>query len=197
MTLDVAEEIIHKTMDDMLYYLNPDGLVYLYFDSTRPYIDPFISANMLGLFYRNGRGSNLIATCRFMEDMLRTRAYEHGSRYYHLPDFLPYYLSDICVHNRGEQDLHALDGRSNLTVDGRDECIVWGQDPFQQRRFNNRFGRGGIAWRHVDWDLQKTKEDATVNARRWKIKTKRNVLQDENYGLYEYHGGCPTYSPEQ
>lgn len=29
MTLDVAEEIIHKTMDDMLYYLNPDGLVYV------------------------------------------------------------------------------------------------------------------------------------------------------------------------
>lgn len=39
--------------------------------------------------------------------MLRTTAFEHATRYYHLPDFFLYYVSDLCANNpaAGELDL--------------------------------------------------------------------------------------------
>lgn len=40
--------------------------------------------------------------------MLRTRAYEHPARYYHLPDFLLYYISDLCAQNRDAKELDTL-----------------------------------------------------------------------------------------
>lgn len=43
-----------------------------------------------------------------MEDMLRTGAYEHGTRYYQLPDWLLYYLSDLCAKNPGARALRSL-----------------------------------------------------------------------------------------
>lgn len=43
-----------------------------------------------------------------MEDMLRTGAFEHGTRYYPLPDVLLYYLSELCVKNPGAAELDAL-----------------------------------------------------------------------------------------
>ncbi|KAH8126190.1 HAD-like protein [Trichoderma asperelloides] len=105
--LDVPDAVKHKTMDDILENRNSDGLVYCYFDSTRPRIDPFISANVLRLFYANGRGDELTAIRQFVEDMLRTTAFEHATRYYHLPDFFLYYVSDLCANNpaAGELDL--------------------------------------------------------------------------------------------
>ncbi|KAH0428644.1 hypothetical protein CcaCcLH18_08910 [Colletotrichum camelliae] len=106
--LDVPKSIKEKTMDDMLQFMNPDGLAYCYFDPSRPRIDPFISANVLRLFYANNRGWQLQATRRFMEDMLRTGAFEHGTRYYHLPDFLLYYLSDLCAKHPHDEELNSL-----------------------------------------------------------------------------------------
>lgn len=43
-----------------------------------------------------------------MEDMLRTGAFEHGTRYYHLPDFLLYYLSELCSKNPDADELDIL-----------------------------------------------------------------------------------------
>lgn len=31
-----------------------------------------------------------------MKDILRTRAFEHGSRYYYHPEWILYYLADLC-----------------------------------------------------------------------------------------------------
>ncbi|PTB36219.1 hypothetical protein M441DRAFT_151448 [Trichoderma asperellum CBS 433.97] len=105
--LDVPDVVKHKCMDDILENRNSDGLVYCYFDSSRPRIDPFISANVLRLFYANGRGGELTAIRQFVEDMLRTTAFQHATRYYHLPDFFLYYVSDLCANNptAGELDL--------------------------------------------------------------------------------------------
>lgn len=47
-------------------------------------------------------------TRRYLEDMLRTRAYEHGARYYHLEDFLLFYISDLCAKNQHAQELRIL-----------------------------------------------------------------------------------------
>ncbi|KAJ0301589.1 hypothetical protein COL516b_007560 [Colletotrichum fioriniae] len=108
LTLDIDDSVKQKTMDDILQYLNPDGLAYCYFDSGRPRLDPFISANVLRVFYASGRGNQLQPARHFMEDMLRTGAFEHGTRYYHLPDFLLYYLSELCSKNPDADELDIL-----------------------------------------------------------------------------------------
>ncbi|KAF0319339.1 hypothetical protein GQ607_013444 [Colletotrichum asianum] len=108
LTLDATDRIKENAMDDMLKFMNPDGLAYCYFDPSRPRIDPFISANVLRLFYANKRGWQLQHTRRFMEDMLRTGAFEHGTRYYHLPDFFLYYLSDLCAKHSRDDELDTL-----------------------------------------------------------------------------------------
>jgi hypothetical protein len=40
--------------------------------------------------------------------MLRTRAYEHGTRYYHLGDYIIYYLSGLCAKNQRAQELRPM-----------------------------------------------------------------------------------------
>ncbi|KXH65328.1 hypothetical protein CNYM01_00905 [Colletotrichum nymphaeae SA-01] len=108
LTLVVDFDVKQKAMDNILQYLNPDGLAYCYFDPGRPRLDPFISANVLRVFYANGRGNELQPALHFMEDMLRTGAFEHGTRYYHLPDFLLYYLSELCSKNPNASELDIL-----------------------------------------------------------------------------------------
>ncbi|KAI3535680.1 hypothetical protein CSPX01_11204 [Colletotrichum filicis] len=108
LTLDVDFDVKQKAMDNILQFLNPDGLAYCYFDPGRPRLDPFISANVLRVFYASGRGNQLQPALHFMEDMLRTGAFEHGTRYYHLPDFLLYYLSELCSKNPNASELESL-----------------------------------------------------------------------------------------
>ncbi|KAK7458292.1 hypothetical protein Landi51_01115 [Colletotrichum acutatum] len=108
LTLDVDFDVKQKAMDNIFQFLNPDGLAYCYFDPGRPRLDPFISANVLRVFYASGRGNQLQPALHFMEDMLRTGAFEHGTRYYHLPDFLLYYLSELCSKNPDADELESL-----------------------------------------------------------------------------------------
>lgn len=123
--LDIDQTVLHKTMNDMLELLNEDGLLQCYFDKTRPRLDPFISANVLRLFFAHGRGDELRGAVVFLEQMLRTRAYEHGTRYYHLPDWLFYYLGSLCHDNRDEPSLGTL---RRLTTHHLTERIGCSQD---------------------------------------------------------------------
>ncbi|KIM94467.1 hypothetical protein OIDMADRAFT_45810 [Oidiodendron maius Zn] len=107
--LDVSVDLKHKAMDGMLQFLNPDGLFYCYFDSSRPRVDPFISANALRLFYANGRGFQLVAALHFMKDMLRTGAFEHGTR-------------DLCVKNPSAKELGDLDSLIRQRLQERMGC---------------------------------------------------------------------------
>ncbi|KXH66335.1 hypothetical protein CSAL01_03929 [Colletotrichum salicis] len=107
LTLDVDFDVKQETMNDILKYLSPDGLVYCYFDPGRPRLDPCISANVRRV-YASGRGYQLQPALHFMEDMLHTGAFEHGNRYYHLPYFLLYYLSELCSKNLDANELDSL-----------------------------------------------------------------------------------------
>ena len=72
-----------SVMDEMLTYLNKDGIIQTYFDPTRPRIgkvtpsthfclvfnidampplDPIVCVNVLTLFYKYGRGDELDST---------------------------------------------------------------------------------------------------------------------------------------
>ncbi|KND91979.1 hypothetical protein TOPH_03496 [Tolypocladium ophioglossoides CBS 100239] len=83
-------------MEAILENLTPDGLPLIYFDKLRPRFCPFVSANVLRLFYLNGQGYKLRSTLRYICSILHTQAYEIGKRYYCHSDWIFYYLADLC-----------------------------------------------------------------------------------------------------
>ena len=91
----------------MLEYVTKDGMLLTYFDRERPRFDPFVGANVLRLFYQNRRGHQLAGTLQYMHRVLFTRAYKFGTRYYHLPDWLFYYLGEL-VSKHNEPELEGL-----------------------------------------------------------------------------------------
>ena len=97
----------HSVMDEMLDYVTKDGMLLTYFDRERPRFDPFVGANVLRLFYQNRRGHQLAGTLQYMHRVLFTRAYKFGTRYYHLPDWLFYYLGELCS-KHSEPELEGL-----------------------------------------------------------------------------------------
>lgn len=87
---------------------------------------PFVAANVLRLFYLNGQGHRLQTTLKQLCRILKTRAYEIGSRYYCQPEWLLYYLADLC----GRCDNPELDELAGLVKAevgqriGRDKDIM-------------------------------------------------------------------------
>ncbi|KDR84666.1 hypothetical protein GALMADRAFT_220311 [Galerina marginata CBS 339.88] len=85
----------HKVMDEMLKYQNSDGIIQVYFDHTRPRIDPVVCVNVLTLFYENGRGHELSRTLDWVEKVLKNRAYISGTYYYVSADQFLFFLSRL------------------------------------------------------------------------------------------------------
>lgn len=71
-----------KVMDTMLQYRNADNVLQVYFDDSRPRLDPVVCVNILTLFYSNGRGHELDDTLDWVYSVLENRAYLEGTRYY-------------------------------------------------------------------------------------------------------------------
>jgi HAD superfamily hydrolase (TIGR01509 family) len=98
---------IASVLDEMQSHITPDGLLLTYFDAERPRFDPFVGANVLRLFYANRRGHQLAGTLGYMHKLLFTRGYKFGTRYYHLPDWLFYYLAEL-VSAHSDPELEGL-----------------------------------------------------------------------------------------
>ncbi|KAK0244731.1 HAD-like domain-containing protein [Armillaria nabsnona] len=101
------EEVAASTMDEMLLYVNEDGIIQTYFDCNRPRIDPVVCVNVLSLFYSYGRGNEIIPTLEWVYQVLLHRAYLQGSRYYETAEcflFFLYRFISSCdspvIHNR-------------------------------------------------------------------------------------------------
>ncbi|KAL1662218.1 HAD-like domain-containing protein [Schizophyllum commune] len=88
----VPEETKHRVMDRMLGLRNADGVLQVYFDPSRPRVDPIVCVNALCLFHLNGRGHQLEQTFDWVESVLRHRAYVHGTRYYEPAEAFLYFL---------------------------------------------------------------------------------------------------------
>ncbi|KAG7442323.1 HAD-like protein [Guyanagaster necrorhizus] len=86
------EEVAASTMDEMLMYVNEDGIVQTYFDHTRPRIDPVVCVNVLSLFYSYGRGNEMNQTLEWVYQVLLHRAYLQGSRYYETAESFLFFL---------------------------------------------------------------------------------------------------------
>ncbi|KAJ8518255.1 hypothetical protein ONZ45_g4647 [Pleurotus djamor] len=87
--------IVHSVMDDMLAFVNPDGIIQTYFDHNRPRFDPVVCVNTLSLFYTYGRGHQLRTTLEWVHEVLLNRAYLEGTRYYDTPECFLYFISRL------------------------------------------------------------------------------------------------------
>ncbi|KAG6845464.1 hypothetical protein H0H87_008824 [Tephrocybe sp. NHM501043] len=85
----------HKIMDEMLKCQNSDGIIQVYFDHSRPRIDPVVCVNVLNLFYKNGRGHEIPGTLDWVEQVLTNRAYISGTYYYASADQFLFFLSRL------------------------------------------------------------------------------------------------------
>ncbi|TRM57272.1 HAD-like domain-containing protein [Schizophyllum amplum] len=106
---DITEETKHRVMDEMLRLRNTDGILQVYFDPSRPRVDPIVCVNALCFFYFNGRGDELSETLDWVEAVLRHRAYLHGTRYYEPAEAFLYFLCRLlAISERARGRLGAL-----------------------------------------------------------------------------------------
>ncbi|TFY79237.1 hypothetical protein EWM64_g4776 [Hericium alpestre] len=82
-------------MDEILKLRNSDGIIQVYFDASRPRIDPVVCVNVLTLFHAYGRGDQLKDTFNWVEDVLVHRAYLNGTRYYEPAEAFLFFLSRL------------------------------------------------------------------------------------------------------
>ncbi|KAL5484768.1 hypothetical protein ACEPAI_7410 [Sanghuangporus weigelae] len=84
-----------SVMDEMLAYVNQDGIIQTYFDPSRPRTDPVVCVNVLTFFYMHGRGSELASTLDWVYQILQHRAYLDGTLYYFGGDSFLFFLSRL------------------------------------------------------------------------------------------------------
>ncbi|KAG2111261.1 Haloacid dehalogenase-like hydrolase-domain-containing protein [Suillus discolor] len=89
------EDVAHSVMDDMLDYIDDDGIIQTYFDHRRPRVDPVVCVNALTLFYSYRRGHQLDRTLHWIREVLLHRAYLDGTRYYATPECFLYFLGRL------------------------------------------------------------------------------------------------------
>ncbi|KAJ6593944.1 Haloacid dehalogenase-like hydrolase-domain-containing protein [Mycena capillaripes] len=91
------KEVVRSVMDEMLQYIDSDGIVLTYFDHQRPRFDPVVCVNVLTLFYTYNREAELQSTLQWICEVLRNRAYLEGTRYYETAECFLYFLSRLLV----------------------------------------------------------------------------------------------------
>ncbi|KAG2033750.1 Haloacid dehalogenase-like hydrolase-domain-containing protein [Suillus americanus] len=89
------EDVAHSVMDDMLDYIDDDGIIQTWFDHRRRRFDPVVCVNVLTLFYSYGRGHQLDRTLHRILEVLLHRAYLDGTRYYATPESFLYFLGRL------------------------------------------------------------------------------------------------------
>ncbi|KAI0029793.1 HAD-like domain-containing protein [Vararia minispora EC-137] len=98
--LQCDSDIANLVMDEMLLYLDEDGIVQTYFDHIRARRDPVVCVNVLALFHAYDRGEELLQTQNWILNVLRHRAYVDGTRYYESPECFLFFLSRLLPHVR-------------------------------------------------------------------------------------------------
>lgn len=94
----------NRALDRILANCDHRGVVETYFDPTgerNGIVDPVVCANVLSLAFRLGRADEVEATLQFVREVLVDGAYLDGTRYYHSPDSLLYFVGRV-VHQYPE-----------------------------------------------------------------------------------------------
>lgn len=100
-------ELASSIMDEMLEYVDTDGIIQTYFDHRRPRFDPIVCVNTLSLFYTYGRGHELHKTLQWVHEVLLNRAYLGGTRYYETSECFLYFVSRLLARS-SDFALHAM-----------------------------------------------------------------------------------------
>ncbi|KAK0201383.1 hypothetical protein DFS33DRAFT_1276282 [Desarmillaria ectypa] len=85
-------EVAASVTDEMLKFVNDDGIIQIYFDPKRPRINPIVCVNVLSLFYSYSRGNETNQTLEWVHQVLFHRAYGQGSRYYETAERFLFFL---------------------------------------------------------------------------------------------------------
>lgn len=120
-----SKEVISSVMDEMLNYVDKDGIVQVsrrfnfnlsvpgahhrsfyplhqtYFDQRRLRFDPVVCVNVLTLFYANGRGDELPRTFAWVREVLINRGYTDGTRYYATPECFLFFMARLLEQIKG------------------------------------------------------------------------------------------------
>ncbi|KAL4263544.1 HAD-like protein [Pleurotus pulmonarius] len=102
-----SSAVAHSVMDEMLSFVNSDGIIQTYFDHRRPRFDPVVCVNALCLFYSHGRGHELKKTLEWVHEVLLNRAYLEGTRYYETPECFLFFLSRL-LQATGDAEIHGI-----------------------------------------------------------------------------------------
>ncbi|KAF5553639.1 hypothetical protein FMEXI_2288 [Fusarium mexicanum] len=105
---DISMEQKLKARDVILSYVNDDGLPQAWFNKNRPRFCHCICANVFRFFAINDWTDKLPGVYEYLCRVLETRAFLHGSRYYKIPDWFIYILSDLCARRPSDEDLQRM-----------------------------------------------------------------------------------------
>ena len=113
------KEVISSVMDEMLNYIDKDGIVQVsrpfnsnssnpgaqqpqfhpfrqtYFDHGRLSFDPIVCVNVLTLFHVHGRGDQLPKTFAWVREVLINRGYVDGTCYYATPECFLFFMARL------------------------------------------------------------------------------------------------------
>ncbi|KAF9468730.1 hypothetical protein BDZ94DRAFT_1294279 [Collybia nuda] len=97
-------QTLEAIMNQMLEHRDENGIVQVYFDKSRQRTDPVVCLNVLTLFYKYGRGSDLNETLQYAYGVLRNRGYTYGTRYYQTAEVFLYFAV-IFTEESGSEDI--------------------------------------------------------------------------------------------
>ncbi|KAF5667087.1 hypothetical protein FHETE_5790 [Fusarium heterosporum] len=97
-----------RARDEILIYLNPDGMPTCWLSKSRPRFCHCICATVFRFFVVNEWINRLPGVYEYLCSLLETRAYVHGSRYYKIPDWFLYTLSDLCARRASDPRLQTM-----------------------------------------------------------------------------------------
>ncbi|KAF9462712.1 Haloacid dehalogenase-like hydrolase-domain-containing protein [Collybia nuda] len=104
--LKYDKEIVDPILDEMLKYVNSDGILLTYFDHDRQRLDAGICVDILALFYAYGRGDEAAPTLYWIRDILQYKAYLEGTRYFNTPECFLWLVSRLLSYS-DDAVLHA------------------------------------------------------------------------------------------
>ncbi|KAJ6617998.1 Haloacid dehalogenase-like hydrolase-domain-containing protein [Mycena sp. CBHHK59/15] len=99
--------LVHSIINEMLEYVNKDGIIQTYFDHGRPRFDPVVCVNILTVFFFHGRGQELHKTRDWVYEVLLNRAYLDGTRYYLTGECFLFFLMRL-LQQSGDSGLNSL-----------------------------------------------------------------------------------------
>ncbi|KAF4499439.1 hypothetical protein FAGAP_4370 [Fusarium agapanthi] len=122
---DISMEQKLKARDVILSYVNDDGLPQVsantvnfffsilmiykaWFNKNLPRFCHCICANVFRFFAINDWTDKLPGVYEYLCRVLETRAFLHGSRYYKIPDWFTYILSDLCARRPSDEKLQRM-----------------------------------------------------------------------------------------